>query len=139
MLIKYDHILFVLDGTLVDSTYEIFKAVKSTCKKNDLKIPNLDYFKSRVGMHPDIFFRDHGANDNIDFLVQEFREILFHEAGDKSLVFEGVFDLLQIIKNNKSRISLATTKPTFLAKKLIPKYGLKEFFSYIQERRKYKT
>ena len=132
MKINYNHFLFDLDGTLVNSTQEIFKAAKSTCERYNLKVPNYDYFKTRVGMHPSIFFKDHGAVENIDSLIKEFREILFNEAGDESLVFEGVHELLHLIKKNKSRISLATTKPTFLAKKLIPKYGLKNYFSHIQ-------
>ena len=132
MKINYNHFLFDLDGTLVNSMEEIFKAAKSTCERNNLKIPNYEYFKTRVGMHPAIFFEDHGAIENIDILIKEFREILFNEAGDKSLVFEGVHELLQLIKKDNSRISLATTKPTFLARKLIPKYGLKNYFSHIQ-------
>ena len=132
MEINYNHYLFDLDGTLVDSIHEIFNAAKTICQKNNLIIPTFEYFKTRVGIHPDIFFKDHGAMGNIDTVVSQFREILFNEAGDNSLVFEGVHEFLQLIKNNNKRISLATTKPTFLAKKLIPRYGLGNYFDHIQ-------
>ena len=46
--INYQHYLFDLDGTLVDSTNEIYSAAKKICKKYKLILPTLEYFKSRV-------------------------------------------------------------------------------------------
>ena len=132
MRIDYQHFLFDLDGTLVNSINEIYLAAKKICNKYHLQIPKFEYFKTRVGIHPSAFFYDHGARNNIEQLIEEFREILFNEAGDKSLVFEGAHELLRILKKNNYRISLATTKPTLLAKTLLKRYGLDIYFSYIQ-------
>ena len=132
MKLNYDHYLFDLDGTLVNSTCEIFSAAKKTCQNNNLNVPSFEYFKKKVGVHPDIFFLDHGATNNIDGLVDEFRNILFKEAGDPKLVFKGAAELLQLLYKKNKRISLATTKPTFLARTLIKRYGIDHYFSFVQ-------
>lgn len=132
MKLDFDHFIFDLDGTIVNSINEIYSAAIKTCKNNNLSIPTLEYLKKKIGIHPNIFFADHGATSNLEILVKEFREILYKEAGDPTLVFDGAKILLDLLYKKNKQISLATTKPTILAKTLIERYGVSKYFSFIQ-------
>ena len=49
---KYDHFIFDLDGTLVDSSSEIHEAAVSICRSNSLQIPTLEYIRRMTGSPP---------------------------------------------------------------------------------------
>lgn len=130
---KYSHVIFDLDGTLVDSASEIHEAAAEVCREHELKIPSLDYIRSMSGSPPSLFFLDHGGIDsNVQELVIQFRSYLAAHAGDPGCVFDPVVPLLSKLKQHSIRISLATTKPTSLAATLLVRYGLEPFFSHIQ-------
>lgn len=130
---KYDHFIFDLDGTLVDSSSEIHEAAVSICRSNSLQIPTLEYIRRMTGSPPAHFFVDHGCDDSkVDNLVADFRAHLSSSAGDPCCVFPSVVPLLENLCQLSVRISLATTKPTALASQLLHRYGLFHFFSHIQ-------
>ena len=130
---KYSHVIFDLDGTLVDSASEIHEAAAEVCREHELIIPSLDYIRSMSGSPPSLFFLDHGCIDgDVQELVNQFRSYLAAHAGDPGCVFDPVVPLLSRLKQHSIRISLATTKPTSLASTLLVRYGLESFFSHIQ-------
>ena len=130
---KYSHVIFDLDGTLVDSASEIHEAAAEVCREHELIIPSLDYIRSMSGSPPSLFFLDHGCVDSdVQELVVQFRSYLATHAGDPSCVFDSVVPLLSWLKQRSIRISLATTKPTSLAAVLLNRYGLARFFCHIQ-------
>ena len=53
---KYSHVIFDLDGTLVDSASEIHEAAAEVCREHELLIPSLDYIRSMSGSPPSLFF-----------------------------------------------------------------------------------
>lgn len=130
----YKHAIFDLDGTLVDSSTEIYAAVKVACSEHGLQLPCLDYIRASIGLHPSKFFADHGASDQetITNCVSFFRRQLFQNAGDPCLVMPGVSSLLESLAHEGVVMSCATTKPTVLALELMGRYGLKEYFQHIQ-------
>ncbi len=130
----YLHVIFDLDGTLVDSTKEIHAAACSVCEKFSLPLPSSDYIRSATGQHPLRFFSDHGAESDslLNECVQLFREHLLHSAGDPALVLPGVVSLLEYLTCQNIRISCATTKPTLLAETLLGRYRLGKYFAHVQ-------
>ena len=130
---KYNHFIFDLDGTLVDSSAEIHEAAVSVCGANALKIPSIEYIRRMTGSPPRTFFLDHGCVDtDVEDLVVDFREYLASHAGDPECVFPSVVPLLEHLCQLSIRISLATTKPSQLASNLLERYGLSPFFSHVQ-------
>jgi len=129
----YAHVIFDLDGTLVDSSSEIYEAAVYVCREHNLKIPTFDYIRSMTGSPPRLFFLDHGCrDDDVDALVIEFRSYLADHAGDPNRVFTPVLPLLTVLHQRSIRLSIATTKPTSLAVQLLGRYGLLHFFSHVQ-------
>lgn len=130
---KYAHIIFDLDGTLVDSASEIHEAAVAVSQVHGLQVPSLDYIRKMTGSPPQLFFLDHGCEEVMaDQLVSEFRAHLASHAGNPCCVFPDAVPLLEFLDEHSVRASLATTKPTELAASLLDRYGLARFFSHIQ-------
>lgn len=130
---KYSHIIFDLDGTLVDSASEIHEAAVSVCSEHGLSIPSLLYIRTMTGSPPRLFFLDHGCDEaDVEARVAEFRAYLALHAGDPGCVFPTVIPVLEHLHQHAIRISLATTKPTALAASLLERYGLAPYFSHVQ-------
>lgn len=130
---RYSHVIFDLDGTLVDSAAEIHEAAAAVCRAHGLSIPSLDYIRTTTGSPPRLFFLDHGCDEaEVEARVSEFRAHLAAHAGDPVCVFPAVMPVLEHLRQRGIRISLATTKPSELAASLLERYGLAPFFAHIQ-------
>jgi len=130
---KYEHVIFDLDGTLVDSAFEIHEAAVAVCSAYGLPIPSLDYIREMTGSPPRRFFLDHGCDEaDVDARVAEFRAHLAANAGDPGCVFPAVIPALEYLQQHEIRISLATTKPSQLAATLLGRYGLALYFAHVQ-------
>jgi phosphoglycolate phosphatase len=130
---KYAHVIFDLDGTLVDSAAEIHEAAVSVCSAYGLLIPSLDYIREMTGSPPRLFFLDHGCDEaDVEVRVAQFRAHLAANAGDPGCVFAAVLPVLKHLQRHSIRISLATTKPTELAVSLLARYGLSSYFAHVQ-------
>lgn len=130
---KYSHIIFDLDGTLVDSASEIHEAAVAVCFEQGLSIPSPDYIRSMTGSPPRLFFLDHGCGEaDVEARVADFRAHLATHAGDPGCVFPPVIPVLELLHQHSIRISLATTKPSALAACLLERYGLARYFAHVQ-------
>jgi len=130
---KYAHIIFDLDGTLVDSAAEIHEAAVAVARAHGLSIPSLDYIRTMTGSPPRLFFLDHGCEEaEVEARVAEFRAHLAAHAGDPACVFPDVIPVLEHLQQRAIRLSLATTKPSELAASLLERYGLAPYFAHIQ-------
>ena len=129
----YQHIIFDLDGTLVDSASEIHESAAYVCAEHGLQIPSQEYIRQATGSPPVQFFLDHGCEPvQAEALVPIFRQRLAERAGNPDCVYEDVEQVLSLLYHRGMRVSLATTKPTALASLLLTRYGLFSFFSHIQ-------
>jgi len=130
---KYSHIIFDLDGTLVDSASEIHEAAVAVCFEHGLSLPSQEYIRTMTGSPPRLFFLDHGCGEaDVEARVAEFRAYLATHAGDPGCVFPPVIPVLEHLHQHSIRISLATTKPSDLASCLLERYGLALYFSHVQ-------
>lgn len=129
----YQHIIFDLDGTLVDSASEIHESVAFVCEQQGLPIPSQEYIRQATGSPPVQFFLDHGCERaHAESLVPIFRQRLADRAGSPDCVYGDVAQVLANLHHRGFRLSLATTKPSQLASLLLARYGLSPFFAHIQ-------
>lgn len=130
---KYSHVIFDLDGTLVDSAPEIHEAAVAVCSAHGLSIPSLAYIREMTGSPPRLFFLEHGCGEaDVELRVAEFRANLALNAGDPRCVFPSVVPVLEQLQKYSIWMSLATTKPSDLAMSLLARYGLLSFFAHVQ-------
>ena len=101
---KYAHLIFDLDGTLVDSATEIHDAAVAVCSEHGLSVPSLDYIRTMTGTPPRQFFLDHGCDEvQVDARVVEFRAHLADNAGDPDCVFSAVLPVFEQLQEHSIR------------------------------------
>lgn len=129
------HICFDLDGTLVDSYLNIFKATVKTLEV--LEIPGTfseEDFYNRIGHHfLDIFHDLKIPVPNIEHFINIYKSFYFEFINDSNL-YPGVAEVLEYLKYNNIQVSLLTTKGQDQADRIIDHFNLREYFSHVMGR-----
>ena len=136
ILIDIKHVCFDLDGTLVDSYLNIYKATVKTL--DVLGIPwsfsNEDFY-NRIGHHfLDIFHELKIPVPDIEHFINVYKTFYFDFIDDSEL-YPGVTQVLEYLKNNNIHVSLLTTKGQDQADRIIEHFHLTKYFSHIMGRR----
>lgn len=130
---KYKYIFFDLDGTLTDSAEGITNSVAYALEKfgiqatdkNELNRfigpPLIESFMSFCG------FDEENAKKAIGHYRERFSDIGIFE----NLVYEGVPELLQSLKNKGYVLVMATSKPEGYATRIAEHFDLAKYFTYI--------
>lgn len=133
---KISHLCFDLDGTLIDSFYNIYFATNETLKRLGI-ISHIaeDDFRSTIGRHfTDIFTELNIPVKNFDEFITLYKEIYF-DFLDSSEIYPGVIETLQILNEKNLKISLLTTKAQDQTDKIIDHFEFHKYFSFIMGRR----
>lgn len=129
---KKNIIAFDLDGTLLDSAEAIIYSTIVTLRNWNLPILGSDYVKSTIGRPISEVFKLVTDNEElVGQLVQEFRENLASTGAERTRVFPGIKESLELLKENKWQIAVATNKNTKLAEKVISDMKLSNFFDLV--------
>lgn len=127
------HCIFDLDGTLFDSHRQIITALEWTRHVNGFDSLSEAEVKNLIGLPAKLLFANLDLSlSEIERLVFEFRERLKIEISLKNETYPEVVEILTEFKNRGDRLSVATTKPTELAKWTIKNSSLNELFDHIQ-------
>ena len=133
MVTRIKAIIFDLDGTLIDSTNQIYQAVSLTRKHLGYPDLNINLMKSKIGLPAKELFSDLSLSDYVaDSAVIVFRELLLNLKLEQSDLFEGVFDLLEWAQQHNFKMAVATNKPLNLAIKALKETGIEEFFEHVE-------
>lgn len=131
---NYRYILFDLDGTLIDSSQGVISAAKFALDKMgvpETQIVNLERIIGPPLKHSfKEFFNlsDEFAEKGVEYFREYYR--------DKSLfdctVYEGVEELLTMLKNDGYTLAIATSKPKVFAKRILDHINLSQYFDVIE-------
>lgn len=131
---RYKLIIFDLDGTLADTSPGIFNSIRHTQGKMNLPPISIEKMKTHIG--PPI--RD-SYNKNFGLTGNKLSEAVSHhityanEFGFKEIIiYDGIIDLLNYIKLQKSKLAIATLKAKETAIKMLKHHGLLDKFDIIQ-------
>lgn len=132
---KFQCLLFDLDGTLVDSSLDIIKSVNLML--TDLNRRNLDpkeiidFVGEGARLLVERALRSSGNNDNYD--VDQALKLLFHHYNDH--LFDETRPYPEVINtlNNFSELPMAvvTNKPYQLTEKLLEGLGMTKYFKVV--------
>jgi phosphoglycolate phosphatase len=126
-------LFFDLDGTLINSTNQIFQAVSQTRKELGYSATTLSQVELNIGLHAKELFRNLGLNNHEEALVIGlFRQNLASIKLDQSNLFDGVFELLTWARDTEFRMAVATNKPRHLATKVLEETGIAKFFEHVE-------
>ena len=130
---EYKYVLFDLDGTLTDPAVGITTSVAYALKKFGIEVEDISTLNHFIGPPLlDTFMEDYGfskekAQTAIDYYRERFRVKGLYE----NVVYDGVFDMLEELKNGGREIILATSKPEPFAREILRHFRMEKYFLFI--------
>lgn len=130
---KYDAIIFDLDGTITESAPGIMKSSAYALEKMGKPVPGEDVLRKFVGPPLHKSFMDFcGLNDEeAQTAVNTYRERHTVIGWKEALVYTGILQLLVSLKKNGAYIALASSKPQPLCVKTLEYFGLLPLFDRV--------
>ena len=129
---KYDYILFDLDGTIVDSGEGITKSAQYALSKFGIHA-ELDELKRFVGPPAgDCYKKFYGFDDEKADEALRYYRARYNEKGIFELkLYDGIRELLCELRDRGAKVVLATSKPQVFAERILSDCGITECFAVI--------
>ena len=117
--------IFDMDGTLLDTIEDIGNAVNIVLENHNYKTHSYSQYKRMIGggitqtmklALPEIYALP------IHIYMQELRESYKNNLNIKTTVYDGTYELLDLLKELKFNLGIVTNKPHELALKCVDKY-----------------
>ncbi|MBR2667089.1 MAG: HAD hydrolase-like protein [Oscillospiraceae bacterium] len=123
---RYDTILFDLDGTLTDPADGICRSIKYALEKAGLPVEPKEAYHKWIGPPlADSFQRfAHVSPEQAETLVQSYRERFSVTGMFENEVYPGIPELLETLCGAGCRLLVATSKPTVFARQILDHFGL---------------
>lgn len=130
---RYDIVLFDLDGTLTDAAPGITASVSFAL--DALGVPALDRDALLRFVGPPLLesFRDVAGLDDATAhaAVDAYRRYFTDRGMFENEVYPGISQLLSALRAVGCRLAVATSKPTVFAEKILDHFGLIQFFEAV--------
>lgn len=130
---NYDYILFDLDGTLADSGIGITNSVMYSLDKFNIKIADRSELYKFIGPPLLESFRCYyGFSEaEADKAIEYYREYYKKSGMYENIIYEGLEELLQALKDMGKTLLVATSKAEVFARQILQHYDLAKYFDYI--------
>jgi phosphoglycolate phosphatase len=124
--VRYETILFDLDGTLVDPRVGITRCVQLALARSGIEIADPDTLTPYIGPPlMESFARHHGLDADASVLAITYYRKRFAEIGWlENDVYPGIPELLHELHSRGRRVVVATSKPTVFAEQIVTHFGL---------------
>lgn len=134
----FDTVIFDLDGTLINSLPDVLSALNKTLKK---------YGRAAISLEQLLDFISGGAKNliinalritgdlisdkEIDSAKELYLSYYRNNPVEKTYVYPGVFECLDVLKDNNINLVLCSNKPNCMVDVVLEKLGLKKYFDAI--------
>ncbi|MDF2942932.1 MAG: hypothetical protein K0S01_1790 [Herbinix sp.] len=127
------YILMDLDGTITNPKIGITKSIQYALKAENILVEDLDTLCKHIGPPLKTSFKEfYGFDDEkADRAVVKYREYFDVAGMYENEVYKGMEELLSKLKAVGKKIIVATSKPEFMAKKILKYFGLEQYFDDI--------
>lgn len=129
----YNTILFDLDGTLTDSEPGIINSIEYALKKYGIEMENKADLRKFLGpplkesFKQFCGFSEEKAEQAVEFYREYFREKGIFENN----VYQGVVELLEVLKAQNKRLIVATSKPEPFTYRILEYFDLLKYFDFV--------
>ena len=106
-------VIFDLDGTLIDSTAEIGYIFNELLHLNGFPKRDRQFYKTNIGNGvEDLLSKSlpEEYDEDISSLLIQVKKIYAENLNKRSKVFDGMFDVLELLKTNQVDIGIITNK-----------------------------
>ena len=123
---RYDVVLFDLDGTLTESEPGILNCVQYAVEKMGFPVPPREQLKKFIGPPLLTSFEEYigMTPPQAGRAVEWFRERFNPIGWKENSVYEGVAPLLRTLRRRGVRVGVATSKPEPFARRILDWFGL---------------
>lgn len=119
-------IIFDLDGTLLDSLYDIAICANIVLKEHKLPVHEIDDYKKFVGGGAEILIRNCTPKDTSEILIEKllkrFKEVYEENLHSNTKPYEGIYDLLEELSKYKVKLAVLSNKPHEFTVKYVNKF-----------------
>jgi phosphoglycolate phosphatase len=131
----YSHILFDLDGTLMDPKVGITRSVAYALRRFNIVIEEeaLDALTPFIGPPlRDSFAHFYGfSTADAEKAVEVYREYYAKTGLFENTLYPGIESILESLVRQGTRLYVATSKPTLFAEQILDYLGLRQYFSRV--------
>lgn len=127
----FSTVLFDLDGTLIDTSEGIISSIRKTLR--GLKIQEKNDLSVFVGPPLKLtFMKEYSLDDEkATEATKIFREYYSKEDKFKGNVYDGIYECLSLLKNNKIDLFVATSKPTIFSEEILRHFNMSDYFTEV--------
>lgn len=128
----YQVILFDLDGTLTDPGEGITNSVAYALNKYGITVSDKKELYRFIGPPLHESFEEYYdfSQENAMQAVAYYREYFTQTGIYENLVYDGIQDLLESLKEAGKKVILATSKPEPFAKQILEYFHLSDYFDF---------
>lgn len=121
-------VLFDLDGTLIDTAPDMGGALNNLLIEEGLSALPLETIRPYVSQGglvlTQLGFSGHVSEPEIEPLRQRYLQHYREIVADNSVLFSGIEEILQTLKDNQLAWGIVTNKPEWLTTPLLEQFGL---------------
>ena len=130
---KYDAIIFDLDGTITESAPGIMKSAAYALKQMQKPVPSEDVLRKFVGppLHQSFMDFCNLTDEEATTAVAKYRERHTVIGWKEANVYTGILPMLLSLKKNGAYIALASSKPQPLCVKTLEYFGILPLFDKV--------
>lgn len=130
---RFDIVLFDLDGTLTDSGPGIMNGVQYALKKLGMKEAEEEQLRSFVGPPLQKRFQEFcGISEEESHRAVAFYREYYGKTGIyENALYEGISELLRELKARRFTVCMATSKPEYYARQIAEYFQIQEYFDFI--------
>lgn len=130
---RYETVLFDLDGTLIDPKEGITKSVQFALHKMGMEVENCNELEDFIGPPLQLSFMEKYAfsKQQADEAIGYYRERYKPTGIYENTVYDGIIELLAQLKEAGCQLAIATSKPTIFAEEIAQHYQFAQYFDAI--------
>ena len=130
---KYNIILFDLDGTLTDPFEGITKCVQYALRSFGINEPNLNNLRHFIGPPlKEEFEKTYNLTpEQGEEALRKYRERFSVKGLFENKLYPGINVLLSELKRSGARLAIASSKPQLYVHKILVHFGINNYFEYI--------
>ena len=130
---KYQKILFDLDGTISDPKIGITRSYQYALKHLGIDVPNLDDLEPVIGPPLKDSFRElYGLNDEqTKIAIEKYRERFSVKGLFENTIYPGMKELLEELVAEGCVLAIASSKPTIYVEQILDYFQIRQCFTHV--------